>query len=132
MSVIWDIVRQYEKDHPVNREKVPEFSRTILSRDITSNINFHLHPDANPLSRTQKIARFPMNPPNWGPGSKPCPVKAVGTTEESSQKSQNGFTCGNESSNKMSQNGAGDFEKESPPAKSLKLDKESSDKIDLQ
>ncbi|XP_063713673.1 tRNA (guanine(26)-N(2))-dimethyltransferase-like [Symsagittifera roscoffensis] len=89
-SFLWDIVRQFERDHPVNREKLSPFSKALLEQTITHKIDFTLHPAANPVSRTSKVTRFPINPPNWGPKARPRPQNATSNSAADSHK--NGST----------------------------------------
>ncbi|XP_012539605.1 probable tRNA (guanine(26)-N(2))-dimethyltransferase [Monomorium pharaonis] len=70
-DIIWDIVRTWEKKHPVKREKLTEDSPTmrILNATSTTDISLALHPLANPISRQKHLSRFQQNPTvNWGPG----------------------------------------------------------------
>lgn len=70
-DVIWDIVRTWEKEHPVKREKLAEDSPAarILNAPLTTDISLAMHPLANPVSRKKHLSRFQQNPTvNWGPG----------------------------------------------------------------
>lgn len=70
-DIIWDIVRAWEKDHPVKRERLEKFSPAmrILTALSTTDISFATHPLANPISRQKHLSRFQLNPTvNWGPG----------------------------------------------------------------
>ncbi|KYN03395.1 putative N(2),N(2)-dimethylguanosine tRNA methyltransferase [Cyphomyrmex costatus] len=70
-DVIWDIVRAWEKDHSVKREKLAEDSPAarILNTSSTTDISLAMHPLANPISRQKHLSRFQQNPTvNWGPG----------------------------------------------------------------
>ncbi|XP_076382619.1 tRNA (guanine(26)-N(2))-dimethyltransferase isoform X2 [Megalopta genalis] len=72
-QVIWDIVRTWEKDHPIKREKLPNDSPglNILNTSIITNVSFDIHPLANPASRQKHLTRFQHNPTiNWGPGTR--------------------------------------------------------------
>ena len=43
----------------------------ILEADTKINVNFDLHPNANPRSRQTHMSRFQVNPTaNWGPGAR--------------------------------------------------------------
>ncbi|XP_075246276.1 tRNA (guanine(26)-N(2))-dimethyltransferase-like isoform X2 [Convolutriloba macropyga] len=70
-ELLWDLVRQYEKEHPIDKEKLSPFAKCILSKNIIHTVDFTLHQSANPQSRTTKLTRFPQNPPNWGPKARP-------------------------------------------------------------
>lgn len=73
MTFIWDVLRTWEKDHPVKKSRLlPGLPMTnILEKPIQNEINFKLHKDANPVSRKMGFARFPENPTaHWGPGTK--------------------------------------------------------------
>ena len=72
-ELLWDLVRQYEKEHPIDKEKLSPFAKCILSKNIIHIVDFTLHQSANPQSRTTKLTRFPQNPPNWGPKARPRP-----------------------------------------------------------
>ncbi|KAL0132039.1 hypothetical protein PUN28_000069 [Cardiocondyla obscurior] len=70
-NVIWDIVRAWEKEHPVRQKKLAENSPAIriLNTASTTNISFAMHDLANPISRQKHLSRFQQNPTvNWGPG----------------------------------------------------------------
>jgi len=70
-DIIWDIVRAWEKEHPVKREKlaVDSPAARILAASSTTDISLAMHPLANPISRQKHLSRFQQNPTvNWGPG----------------------------------------------------------------
>ncbi|KAF3424129.1 hypothetical protein E2986_07553 [Frieseomelitta varia] len=72
-EVIWDIVRAWEKNNSVKRDKLSNDSPAIkiLNTPTTTNISFDIHPLANPISRLNKLTRFQQNPTvNWGPGTR--------------------------------------------------------------
>lgn len=72
-EVIWDIVRAWEKNNSVKRDKLSNDSPAIriLKTPTTTNVSFDIHPLANPLSRQNKLTRFQQNPTiNWGPGTR--------------------------------------------------------------
>lgn len=72
-SVLWDILRNWAKLHPVNEKRLENnvIMKTILSKEPAATYNFELHPDANPESRRSKMSRFPSNPTAfWGPGTR--------------------------------------------------------------
>ncbi|GBP29771.1 Probable tRNA [Eumeta japonica] len=83
---IWDIVRTWEKTHPIKPNK------SIV--DLTER------PDANPISRRDGRLRFQFNPlPFWGPGTK----ASTRVGEEKMSKStlnQNKYTKKEEKHNK--------------------------------
>ncbi|XP_013173753.1 PREDICTED: probable tRNA (guanine(26)-N(2))-dimethyltransferase [Papilio xuthus] len=71
--VIWDIVRTWEKTHPVKPAKLEAdpVARSILSRETETAIDLSERADANPISRRDGRLRFQFNPtPYWGPGSR--------------------------------------------------------------
>lgn len=73
-KVLWDILRNWAKVHPVNekhKEKNP-IIKVMLSKEPETTYNLDdIHPEANPSSRQRALARFPSNPmPNWGPGTR--------------------------------------------------------------
>ncbi|KPJ04485.1 putative N(2),N(2)-dimethylguanosine tRNA methyltransferase [Papilio xuthus] len=71
--VIWDIVRTWEKTHPVKPAKLEAdpVARHILSRETETAIDLSERADANPISRRDGRLRFQFNPtPYWGPGSR--------------------------------------------------------------
>ncbi|XP_061941717.1 tRNA (guanine(26)-N(2))-dimethyltransferase isoform X1 [Apis cerana] len=72
-EVIWDIVRAWEKNNPIKRNKLSNDSPAIkiLDTPITTNVSFDIHPLANPVSRQNRLTRFQQNPTvNWGPGTR--------------------------------------------------------------
>ncbi|XP_018095129.1 tRNA (guanine(26)-N(2))-dimethyltransferase isoform X2 [Xenopus laevis] len=69
-SVIWDIMRCWEKQNPIKRERLSETCPAfhILSKEPSIEANFDIREDANPKSRKQGLKRFQENPEaNWGP-----------------------------------------------------------------
>ncbi|XP_008577530.1 PREDICTED: tRNA (guanine(26)-N(2))-dimethyltransferase [Galeopterus variegatus] len=69
-SAIWDIMRCWEKECPVKRERLSETSPAfrILSVEPRLQANFTIREDANPSSRQRGLKRFQINPEaNWGP-----------------------------------------------------------------
>ncbi|XP_066449801.1 tRNA (guanine(26)-N(2))-dimethyltransferase isoform X2 [Eleutherodactylus coqui] len=81
-SVIWDIMRCWEKLNPVKREKLSETSPAyhILGTEPSIEANFEIRQDANPKSRKMGLKRFQENPEaNWGPKAR---AKAGGGISE--------------------------------------------------
>jgi len=74
ISLLWDILRCWAKKHPVNPARITEGSalKAILSKEPAKEYNFdEIHPNANPPSRKDALARFPENPAaHWGPGTR--------------------------------------------------------------
>ncbi|XP_074143195.1 tRNA (guanine(26)-N(2))-dimethyltransferase [Sminthopsis crassicaudata] len=69
-SVLWDIMRCWEKENPVKRERLSETSPAfhILKVEPRLQANFSIRDDANPSSRQRGLQRFQANPEaNWGP-----------------------------------------------------------------
>ncbi|KAM4676225.1 tRNA (guanine(26)-N(2))-dimethyltransferase isoform 2-T2 [Discoglossus pictus] len=69
-SVVWDIMRCWEKENPVKREKLSVTSPAfhILSKEPSIQACFDVREDANPKSRKLGLKRFQENPEaNWGP-----------------------------------------------------------------
>ncbi|XP_012889701.1 PREDICTED: tRNA (guanine(26)-N(2))-dimethyltransferase isoform X2 [Dipodomys ordii] len=69
-SALWDIMRCWEKEYPVKRERLSETSPAfrILSVEPRLQANFTIREDANPSSRQRGLKRFQANPEaNWGP-----------------------------------------------------------------
>ncbi|XP_054834440.1 tRNA (guanine(26)-N(2))-dimethyltransferase [Eublepharis macularius] len=69
-SVLWDIMRCWEKLNPVKRERLSERcpAACILSVEPKLQASFTVRADANPSSRKQGLRRFQLNPePHWGP-----------------------------------------------------------------
>ncbi|XP_011295322.2 tRNA (guanine(26)-N(2))-dimethyltransferase [Musca domestica] len=73
-SVLWDILRCWNKRHPVKEERMIDGTpiKAILSKECTRDYEFDsIHPEANPKSRKQALSRFQANPtPHWGPGTR--------------------------------------------------------------
>lgn len=68
--IIWDIMRCWEKNNPVKRERLSESSPAylILRNEPRLQACFDVREDANPKSRKQGLKRFQENPEaNWGP-----------------------------------------------------------------
>ncbi|XP_055975390.1 tRNA (guanine(26)-N(2))-dimethyltransferase isoform X1 [Sorex fumeus] len=75
-SALWDIMRCWEKECPVKRERLSESSPAfrILGVQPTLQANFTIREDANPSSRQRGLKRFQANPEaNWGPRSRARP-----------------------------------------------------------
>lgn len=69
-AVVWDIMRCWEKNNPVKREKLSETSPAfkILSSEPSLEACFTVREDANPQSRKRHLTRFQENPQAfWGP-----------------------------------------------------------------
>ncbi|XP_057346139.1 tRNA (guanine(26)-N(2))-dimethyltransferase isoform X2 [Manis pentadactyla] len=85
-SAVWDIMRCWEKECPVKRERLSEASPAfrILSTEPGLQANFTIRDDANPSSRQRGLKRFQANPQaNWGPRPRARPGgKASGQTVE--------------------------------------------------
>ncbi|XP_033116946.1 tRNA (guanine(26)-N(2))-dimethyltransferase-like [Anneissia japonica] len=91
-SVIWDIMRSWEKLNPVKRTRLSEDSVAykLLQKEPVIAASFEPRQDANPRSRQQKMSRFPLNPePNWGPKSR---AKKRKQKDEPRQESQSDNT----------------------------------------
>lgn len=73
-EVLWDILRSWEKIHPVKRDRYLQGTalKVILEKEASKEYNLiDIHPDANPDSRKKALARFPENPAaHWGPGTR--------------------------------------------------------------
>jgi len=85
---VWDMMRAWEKLNPANRDKISTDSvaHAILAAPQKSEVNFELHPQANPPSRVQQLKRFQLNPErNWGPKSK----AAAATFDDSEKRARN-------------------------------------------
>uniref|UniRef100_A0A8C2W069 tRNA (guanine(26)-N(2))-dimethyltransferase n=1 Tax=Chinchilla lanigera TaxID=34839 RepID=A0A8C2W069_CHILA len=69
-EALWDIMRCWEKECPVKRERLSETSPAfrILGAEPRLQANFTIREDANPSSRQRGLKRFQVNPEaNWGP-----------------------------------------------------------------
>lgn len=61
-------MRCWEKLHPVKRRKENSPGAAILSKEPAIQVSFKEKPEANPLSRKNKLLRYQANPEaNWGP-----------------------------------------------------------------
>lgn len=74
--VIWDILRCWNKENPVSKNRMIEGTpiHSILSaeseKEYAINTNSY-HPKANPRSREMSLRRYQMNPEShWGPGTR--------------------------------------------------------------
>ncbi|XP_039108185.1 tRNA (guanine(26)-N(2))-dimethyltransferase isoform X3 [Hyaena hyaena] len=89
-SALWDIMRCWEKECPVKRERLSEASPAfrILSVEPRLQANFTVRDDANPSSRQRGLKRFQANPEaNWGPRPRARPGgKAAGDAMEERRK----------------------------------------------
>lgn len=96
---IWDMIRAFEKENPSKKENRTNVAEAILGREdnfSTFKIDFTVHPDAEPPSKSQKLLRFQENPPNWGPKSKARVLVANvngGETVDKRAKNQGKYTA---------------------------------------
>ncbi|XP_073743815.1 tRNA (guanine(26)-N(2))-dimethyltransferase isoform X2 [Callorhinus ursinus] len=92
-SALWDIMRCWEKECPVKRERLSATSPAfrILSVEPRLQANFTIRDDANPSSRQRGLKRFQANPEaNWGPRPRARPGgKAAGEAMERRRLHQN-------------------------------------------
>lgn len=74
MKVIWDILRNWAKSHPVNPSRLHEKSPlvAILEKEPEKEYDLNkFNPKANPPSRQEALVRYPLNPAAmWGPGTR--------------------------------------------------------------
>ncbi|XP_015777123.1 PREDICTED: tRNA (guanine(26)-N(2))-dimethyltransferase-like [Acropora digitifera] len=88
-AVVWDIMRCWEKLHPVKRKKENSPGATILSKEPAIQVSFKLKPGANPVSRQKKLLRYQENPEaNWGPKPRAKRKKDEETITEKRQRLQ--------------------------------------------
>ncbi|XP_042239528.1 probable tRNA (guanine(26)-N(2))-dimethyltransferase isoform X2 [Homarus americanus] len=90
-QVVWDIIRAWEKLHPANRAKMTDDrpGKRLLEKQIQTEINFELHPQANPESKKQELLRFQMKPErNWGPKVRAKTSLFHGDQEEKRSRNQ--------------------------------------------
>lgn len=88
-SVIWDIMRCWEKLNPVKREKLSETcpAHHILGTEPRIQANFEIRQDANPKSRKMGLKRFQENPEaNWGPKARAKAGGGIVTSLEERRK----------------------------------------------
>ncbi|NP_001121226.1 tRNA methyltransferase 1 L homeolog [Xenopus laevis] len=88
-SVIWDIMRCWEKQNPVKRERLSETCPAfhILSKEPRIEANFDIRQDANPKSRKLGLKRFQENPEaNWGPKARAKAGGGLSTALEDKRK----------------------------------------------
>ncbi|KAL7290149.1 hypothetical protein TKK_0015863 [Trichogramma kaykai] len=91
-TVIWDIIRAWEKENPVKREKFVENSPglAILETETKINVSFEKHPNAVPQSQQKKMTRFQLNPSAyWGPGTKSTTIVQDQRAQSKREKNQN-------------------------------------------
>ncbi|XP_013367631.1 PREDICTED: tRNA (guanine(26)-N(2))-dimethyltransferase [Chinchilla lanigera] len=92
-EALWDIMRCWEKECPVKRERLSETSPAfrILGAEPRLQANFTIREDANPSSRQRGLKRFQVNPEaNWGPRPRARPGgKNAGKAEERRRLRQN-------------------------------------------
>nr|XP_033791309.1 tRNA (guanine(26)-N(2))-dimethyltransferase-like [Geotrypetes seraphini] len=92
-SLIWDIMRSWEKKNPVKRERLSGSSPAfhILSTEPSFQACFDVREDANPKSRQRGLKRFQENPEaNWGPKARAKVGGGISTSlAEKSKRHQN-------------------------------------------
>ncbi|XP_044134865.1 tRNA (guanine(26)-N(2))-dimethyltransferase isoform X1 [Bufo gargarizans] len=88
-SIIWDIMRSWEKLNPVKREKLSETSPAyhILGAEPRIQANFEIRQDANPNSRKLGLKRFQENPEAyWGPKARAKAGGGISTSLDERRK----------------------------------------------
>ncbi|XP_069460404.1 tRNA (guanine(26)-N(2))-dimethyltransferase [Ambystoma mexicanum] len=113
-TVIWDIMRCWEKNNPVKRERLSETSPAyfILSTEPRLQASFDVRDDANPKSRKQGLKRFQENPEaNWGPRARARIGGGIATSLEEKRKLHQ---------NKRKDHGDGDTRLKNIPCKKFK------------
>lgn len=106
-DVIWDIVREWEKEHPVKRDKFTSDNPALVILNTPSKINvsFTIHPRANPASRQAGLSRFPKNPAeNWGPGTRATTMIDIAMSESKKVKNQGKIKKRNKNFNEQTEN----------------------------
>lgn len=72
-KVLWDIMKAWESQHPVNKKRLVENSpgTNILKKEKEFEVSFEYNEKSNPESKKMGFLRFQQNPmPNWGPGTR--------------------------------------------------------------
>lgn len=88
-NVVWDIMRCWEKLHPVKRKKENSPGAVILSTEPVIQVSFDVKPGANPVSRQKKLLRYQENPEaNWGPKPRAKRKKDMETISEKRHRLQ--------------------------------------------
>ncbi|KAJ8383746.1 hypothetical protein AAFF_G00215880 [Aldrovandia affinis] len=88
-GALWDIMRSWEKNNPVKRERLSETSPAfrILSAEPVLQACFDVREDANPQSRRRHLMRFQENPQaNWGPKARAKAGGGISTLLEDRRK----------------------------------------------
>uniref|UniRef100_A0A452I4E7 tRNA (guanine(26)-N(2))-dimethyltransferase n=1 Tax=Gopherus agassizii TaxID=38772 RepID=A0A452I4E7_9SAUR len=88
-SILWDIMRCWERLHPVKRERLSDTSPAfhILSVEPTLQASFTIREDANPKSRKQGLKRFQENPEAyWGPKARAKAGGGISTSLQDKRK----------------------------------------------
>lgn len=71
VSFLWDVLRAWEAEHPVKRDRLSPIGSQILSKEASVKIDFTFNPAAEPASKKQALVRFQQNPQSyWGPGTR--------------------------------------------------------------
>ncbi|XP_047434611.1 tRNA (guanine(26)-N(2))-dimethyltransferase isoform X2 [Mugil cephalus] len=88
-AAIWDIMRCWEKENPVKREKLSPTSPAskILSTEPSLEACFTVREDANPQSRKRHLTRFQENPQAfWGPKARAKASGGIATNLQDKRK----------------------------------------------
>lgn len=127
VSILWDILRFWQKSHPVKKERLIEGTpiTAIFAKEPTVEYRLHdIHPDANPPSRKESLSRFPENPAaHWGPGTR-ATLMVSDNKMMKSVKNQNKRRKEQDIAKKQRQSSGGD----SPERKHPKTDQGNGDK----
>ncbi|XP_075758554.1 tRNA (guanine(26)-N(2))-dimethyltransferase isoform X2 [Pelodiscus sinensis] len=88
-AALWDIMRSWERLHPVKRERLSATSPAfhILAVEPTLQASFTIREDANPKSRKQGLKRFQENPEAyWGPKARAKTGGGISTSLQDKRK----------------------------------------------
>ncbi|GAX81061.1 hypothetical protein CEUSTIGMA_g8496.t1 [Chlamydomonas eustigma] len=118
-EVMWDILRCWIKDHPVNMNKVPvdSYLHRLLTKEPKLEADFTRVPAAVSQSKVDGVTRFVQNPAYWGPQSRhgrPLVVKGGGKEGSSAAaaEEQSGSDVQGVSAPSIAASGAGVVETE--------------------
>lgn len=94
---VHDVLREFQKTHPVRRDKIADTSpaNVILDREQTYEVSFDIHERAEVLTKRKEIVRYQQNPTtHWGPAPRARNARTATKGKPESVELDQGATSG--------------------------------------
>mmetsp|Transcript_22938 Transcript_22938/g.63658 ORF Transcript_22938/g.63658 Transcript_22938/m.63658 type:complete len:234 (-) Transcript_22938:478-1179(-) len=93
MSVIWDIMRCWIRDHPIKPHPEDSYAGRLLAKEPSIQADFSRSQKALSQAKVNKVARYLPNPEeNWGPKTRHGKPIKLDMPEAKKQKTEGGTT----------------------------------------